>query len=198
MSKSLLGAAMAALALVVAPAAHAKGAAANPDNCTPPAALEHPFASWGDAGFYVLNAGGDMESGLEGWTLSGGAAVVAGDDGLGVRAGSKVLSLPAGASAVSAPICIDETFTHARLLARSLVASGSTLDVDVLYTDVKGKSVVKGSKSYSVKSSAWAPSTDFNIKAKLDGAAPVQFRFTAPKKSAWELDDFYVDPRARG
>ena len=65
-----------------------------------------------------------MESGLKGWTLSGGAAVVAGDDGLGVRGGSKVLSLPAGATVTTSPICIDETFTHARVLARSTVAAG--------------------------------------------------------------------------
>ena len=196
--KTLVAATAAVLALAVTPVAQAKGVAANPDNCTPLAALEHPFAGWGDAGFYVLHPGGDMESGLKGWTLSGGATVVAGDDGLGVRGGSKVLSLPAGATVTTSPICIDETFTHARVLARSTVASGSTLNVDVLYTDVKGKSVVKGSKSYSVKSSAWAPSTDFSIDAKLAGAAPVQFRFTAPKSSSWVLDDFYVDPRNRG
>src|SRR5829696_9046963 len=74
------------------------------------------------------------------------AAIVAGDDGLGVRAGSKVLSLRAGAMVTTSPICIDETFTHARVLARSTVASGSTLIVDVLYADGKGKSVVKGSR----------------------------------------------------
>ena len=39
---------------------------------------------------------------------------------------------------------------------------------------------------------------NFDINAKLDGAAPVQFRFTAPKGSGWLLDDFYVDPRYRG
>jgi len=193
-----LVAATAVLALFITPAAQASGVVANPKNCTPMAALEHPFARWADAGFYVLHPGGDMETGLKGWTLSGGAAVVAGDDGLGVRGGSKVLSLPAGATVTTSPICIDETFTHARVLARSTVAAGSTLNVDVLYTDSKGVSVVKGSKSYAVKTSAWAPSTDLNIDAKLAGAAPVQFRFTAPKTSSWQLDDFYVDPRARG
>jgi hypothetical protein len=127
MPKTFVAAALAALTLVVVPAAHAKGAAANLDNCTPLPALEHPFAPWGDKGFYMLHRGGDMESALTGWTLSGGAAVVAGDDGLGVRAGSKVLSVPGGASVVTSPICIDDTFTHARLLGRSTVSSGSTL-----------------------------------------------------------------------
>ena len=139
-----------------------------------------------------------MESGLPGWTLSGGAAVVAGDDGLGVLAGTKVLSLPAGASVVTAPICIDKTFTHARLLARSTYAVGAALDVDVLYTDTKGTTVVKGSRRYTVNRVVWAPTGDFDINAKLDGAAPIRFRFTAPKGSGWLLDDFYVDPRARG
>ena len=198
MSKKIVAAAAAALTLLGAPAAHAKGVAANLGGCTPLAALEHPFAPWGDNGFYVLHPGGNMESGLAGWTLSGGAAVVPGDDGLGVLAGANVLALPAGATAVTSPICIDDSFTHARLLGRSTVAAGSTLSVDVLYTDIKGKSVVKGSKSFSVKHAAWAPSSDFDINAKLNGAAPVQFRFTAPKNSGWLVDDFYVDPRSRG
>ena len=198
MSKKLVAAALTALTLAGAPAAHAKAAAANPDGCTPPAALEHPFAPWGDRGFYVLHPGGDMESGLPGWTLSGGAAVVAGDDGLGVRDGANVLALPAGASAVTSPICIDETFTHARLLARATLPAVSRLKVDVLYTDSKGRTVEKGSKTFSTKSFAWAPSDNLDIDAKLEGAAPVQVRFTAPNRSSWLLDDFYVDPRYRG
>jgi hypothetical protein len=198
MPKKIVAAAVAALTLVAAPAAHAKAAAANPDGCTPPAALEHPFAPWSDNGFYVLHPGGDMESGLAGWTLSGGAAVVDGDDGLGVRAGAKVLRLPAGATVVTSPICIDQTFTHARLLARATSLVGSKLDVDVLYTDTRGRSVVKGSKSFNLNLLGWAPTVNFDINARLDGAAPVQFRFTAPKGTGWLLDDFYVDPRYRG
>jgi hypothetical protein len=198
MSKKIVAAAVAALTLVTAPAAHAKAAAANPDGCTPPAALEHPFAPWSDSGFYVLHPGGDMESTLPGWALSGGAALVAGDDGLGVRAGATVLSLPAGATAVTSPICIDDTFTHARLLARTTIPSVSKLKVDVLYTDTNGKTVEKGSKTFTTTSFAWAPSENFDIDAKLEGAAPVQFRFTAPNHSNWLLDDFYVDPRMRG
>jgi hypothetical protein len=46
---------------------------------------------------------------------------------------------------VTSPICIDDTFTHARLLGRSTVSSGSTLKVDVLYVDVMGKAVERGS-----------------------------------------------------
>ena len=198
MKKKIVAAAAAALTLAAAPAAHAKAAAADPQGCTPLAALEHPFAPWGDNGFYVLHPGGDMESGLPGWKLSGGAAVVAGDDGLGVLAGAKVLSLPAGASAVTSPICIDQTFTHARVLARTKLPSVSKLKVDVLYTDTKGKTVEKGSKTYTTKSAAWTPSANLDIDARLNGAAPVQFRFTAPNNSTWLLDDFYVDPRYRG
>lgn len=197
MSKPIVAAAVLALSLLAVPAAHAKGAAANPDGCTPPAALEHPFAPWGDHGFYVLHPGGDVETGLAGWTLSGGAEIVDGDDGLGVLPGSHVLSLPEGSTVVTAPICVDETFTHARLLARSTVASGSKLVVDVLYTDTKGRAVDKGSKSLSVKDAAWAPSANFDIDARLDGAAPVTFRFTVPDGSGWLVDDFYVDPRFR-
>jgi hypothetical protein len=196
MPKTIVVAAL-ALTLLAAPAAYAKGTAANTTGCTPQPALEHPFAPWGDSGFYVLHPGGDMESGVPGWTLAGGAAIVAGDDALGVRPGARVLWLPAGASVVTAPICVDETYTHARALARSTVAAGSSLDVDVLYTETRGRSVVKGSKRLTVSNGAWAPSATIDIDAKLAGAAPISFRFTAPKSSGWLIDDFYVDPRFR-
>jgi hypothetical protein len=184
--------------LAAAPAAHAKGVAENTTGCTPQPAFDHPFTAWGDMGAYTLSPGGDMETGLAGWTLSGSAAVVDGDDGLGVLAGAHVLSLPAGASVVTASICIDETYPHAKLVARSTVAEGSTLDVEVLYLDTKGKSVAKGSEHFQVKHGDWAPSAELGIDADLDGAAPVAFRLTAPKSSGWLLDDFYVDPRSRG
>jgi hypothetical protein len=190
-----VGAAVAALSLVAAGSASAKSVAVNPDDCTPPPATLQPFGGFGDSAFYVLNPGGDMEGGVPGWTLSGGAGVVAGDDGLGVRGGTHVLSLPAGATVVSAPICIDETFPFARLVAQG--AKGAQLKVELLYTDTKGRSVVKGSGSYQARSAAWAPTDLFKIDPKLDGAAPVQFRFTAPSGSGFLLDDFYVDPRAR-
>jgi hypothetical protein len=198
MSKKIVATAVAALTLAAAPAAQAAGVAADPDGCTPLAALEQPFAPWGDSGLYVLHPGGDMESDLPGWELSGGAALVAGDDELGVLEGASVLALPAGATAVTSPICIDETFTHARVLARATLPSVSKLQVDVLYTDVRGKTVEKGSKTFSTKSMEWGPSDNFGINAKLLGAAPVQFRFSAPNHSSWLLDDFYVDPRSRG
>ena len=35
------------------------------------------------------------------------------------------------------------------------------------------------------------------IDQRPDGAAPVVFRFTAGKDSAWQIDDLYVDPMMR-
>jgi hypothetical protein len=199
MQKTLVAVASLAMTLLATvPVAHAETAAANTTGCTPQPAFDHPFTPWGDMGTYTLSPGGDMETGLAGWTLSGAAAVVDGDDDLGVLAGAHVLSLPAGASVVTAPICIDETYPWAKLVAKSTVAKGSTLDVQVLYVDSKGKAVAKGSDHFEVKDGAWAPSVELGIYAELAGAAPVSFRFTAPKGSGWLLDDFYVDPRSRG
>ena len=70
--------------------------------------------------------------------------------------------------------------------------------MDVLYTDTRGKTVVKGSKSLSVGNPHMGPTENFNIDAKLAGAAPVQFRFTAPKNSGWLLGRLLRDPRYRG
>ncbi len=66
------------------------------------------FAHWGDSRNYVLAPDGGFESGGAGWSLRGAAKVVDGNESYSLnRAGdSKSLSLPAGSSAASPPICM--------------------------------------------------------------------------------------------
>ena len=44
------------------------------------ATLPTPFAPWNDFGQYFLLSGADFEGDLSGWTMSNGAAVVAGNE----------------------------------------------------------------------------------------------------------------------
>ena len=74
-----LGLALAALAPATAQAKTDKHDAANPDTCVPDHVLTNPFGAWGDQADYALAPGGDFESGAAGWTLTGGAAVAAGN-----------------------------------------------------------------------------------------------------------------------
>jgi hypothetical protein len=175
----------------------------NPDACVPNATLSQTFAPWGDTSQYtpVVNAG--FESDATGWTLTGGARVVAGNEpwSVGGSGHTRSLSLPAGSSAVSAPMCIDETYPYFRLFATKLSAGKGSLKIDVLFFDAKGR--VKNTKpfSYTAGTAGWQPTPTIDIglfDAKTDtDAAPVAFRFSTGKDTDFQIDDVYVDPFCR-
>jgi hypothetical protein len=202
----ILAAAVALLAIGAAPAAAGtvtiKNAAVNPDGCVADHQLSRPFSAWGDFNDYALSPGGDFESGAAGWWLPG-AAVTAGNQPFTIgTTGKTSLRIPAGASAVSAPMCIDSTFPHFRVFARNLGTLKSTLRAEVLFLNSKGEIKATASGQILAGSTAWFPSDSLKIgvvfnSALAGGAAPVAFRFTAPKDAAWQIDDLYVDPYMR-
>jgi hypothetical protein len=199
-------AAISGLALfVAAPAAQAATTAANPQKCVPQPALRQAFLPWADRGQYTLSPGGDIESPLAGWTLTGGARVVAGNEPfyVGRTVDKASLSLPTGSSVVTAPICIDDTYPWFRLFARNTGDSKANLKVEILYLDTTGKLRTRASGTYKASTSGWAPTGTLKIPMTFDptaaaGAAPVAFRFTPQGTgSSWQIDDVYVDPMAR-
>ena len=185
------GTALGAVALLAVPA-HAA-------DCTPAGQLSQPFAPFGDLGLYtpVENAG--LESGSEGWTLRGDAAVTDGNEPWIISGNADddhALDLPAGSSATTARICIDETYNHLRLFARNAGRVGGELRIEVLAFDAKGRP--DGSKPFDYEGGGeWAPTGAVPIDV-LDerSPAPVAFRFTA-KGAEYLIDDVYVDPWAR-
>jgi hypothetical protein len=194
------------LALVVAaPAANAATTAANPQKCVPQPALKQAFLPWSDAGQYTLSPGGDLESPLAGWMLSGGARVTAGNEPfyVGRTTDRSSLSLPAGSSVITAPICIDDTYPWFRLFARNSGDVKGGLKVEILYLDTTGKLRTRASGVYTARTFGWAPTGTLKIPMTFDpttagGAAPVAFRFTPQgPSSSWQIDDVYVDPMAR-
>jgi hypothetical protein len=198
-------AALVGLSLITAGPAHAARPAANPMHCTAQPAFDHPFTGFGDFGTYTLLAGGDMESTLDGWTLSPGAQIVEGNApfNVGGPEDHRSLALESRATVTTVPMCIDETYPWFRMFVRNTGTRRAALKVDILYVDTKGKLVTKASGSHTSAPGAWTLSDTFAIKARFDstvggGAAPVAFRFTALRGTSWQLDDIYVDPRARG
>ena len=190
--------------LAAAPAAQAATTAANPQSCTPKPALSQVFSPWGDAGQYTLSPGGNMESGLAGWMLGGSAHVAAGNESfhVGSPGDASSLSLPAGSSVTTAPICIDDTYPWFRLFARNAGTKNASLKVDILYLDTKGKLQTKASGVYNAAAGSWQPTGTMKIAMTFDtsvasGAAPVAFRLTPQGTSNWQVDDIYVDPMAR-
>ena len=191
------------LATLAAAPAQAKSAIANPYDCKPDPTLTQPFAPFNDLGLYTPVADQGVEAGAASWTLSGGAGVVAGNEPWHVAgaADRHALDLPAGSSATTAPICIDETYPHFRLFALNAGSGKRSLEIDVLYYDTKGK--LQGTKPYGYESAstAWQPTPTIAIDVwdkSPTAAAPVAFRFVPKGKDAhFVIDDVFVDPYAR-
>jgi hypothetical protein len=211
-SGRLLGGLVALALLAAAPAAQAAtdvttaATAANPMRCTPEGALSKPFLGVdGDDRDYTLVPGGDFESRVPRWVMAAGARVVDGNESFDVGGADDrySLSLPPRSTAVSAPICIDETYPSFRFFARNTGDAGSTLKVEVLYMSTSGGLGVRASGELTA-GSEWTATDALHIGLEIDpksptGAAPVAFRFT-PQGSGgrWQIDDLYVDPMARG
>jgi hypothetical protein len=190
---SAAAAALAATALAAGPAAADTGP--SPGGC-PDVPTVQPFAPWQDVADYFLAPDGDVEAGAGSWLLSGGASVVEGNEPYAGAAGDhQSLRLPAGASATTAPMCIDEEHRTMRFFGRSTGASA--LRVEALYTKRNGneKSVTLGNVRGD---DAWAPSDVLAMRvnelAADDNAMSVSLRFSARGNSTWLVDDVYVDP----
>src|SRR4051812_25716663 len=160
-SARVLAVAAGALAVAAGPA-HAR-TLGNPYDCSPGGVLNQSFGSFGDNALYtpVDNAG--LEGGASSWTLTGGATVVHDNEPwhLGGAGDHTALTLPAGSSAVTAPICIDPSYPYFRLFARA--AARQSLKVDVLSFDTKGKLLATAPYMYKTASSSWAPTPSIPI-----------------------------------
>jgi len=162
-----------ALAGTVAPASAGLGIA-----CPDPTAK--PFTPWSDYANYAFSPNGGFESGTTGWTVSG-AKVALGNESFYIHAsGDKYsLSMPAGASATSAPMCISLLSGKMRFVARG--DSGAKVKVQIVYRGLLSSVLgILDGGTYSVGKN-WAPSPQVGM---LGGVLPlltssVSFRFTA-------------------
>jgi hypothetical protein len=191
-----------ALAVAAAPAAQADTLSLSEDSCGAEATSQ-PFSKWGDSLHYVPVPGGSFEAGDQDWSLSGGAAVVDGNESHYVRSAddSRSLSLPPGSSATSPEMCTSINRPTFRFFARNRGSRLSNLRVDVIYAGPLGD--VRLMQPGFLTSSSWNPSLPLPVVANFLSALPgasttVAFRFTPTGGSgAWSIDDVYVDPAAR-
>ena len=190
-------------ALAIALAAPAGAATEGVVGVCPPSAYEQPFAPWLDFASYVLAPNGGLESGAAGWSLDGGAAVVAGNESFYVRGADDTssLSLPAGSTATTSSMCVDATSPDLRFFVRNSGSLLSTLKVEALYTDALGQPRALPVALLAAGPS-WQPTlpvaflTNFTAPPLVtDGTTSVTFRFTPQGSwSGWKIDDVYVDP----
>jgi hypothetical protein len=162
------------------------------------------FAPWGDQRAYVLAPDGGFEAGGSGWTLSRGAAVVAGNESYYLNNAADVssLSLPAGSSAASPPICMSLDTPVFRMVARNTGDPSSKLRVEAIY---KLLGLVRTNVVNTVTAGpSWAPaqpmSTVLGLSTIVGTLIPsaIQIRVTPlDSKGQWQVDDLFVDPFAR-
>ena len=194
-----LAATVAAMGSTAAAANAALGVAC-PDPTT------QPFAQWSDWSHYALAPDGALENGSAGWTLTGGARVVSGNESFAVSGpGSHSLSLPAGSSATTPPMCIGLISTKMQTFISNSGAAGSRLHVQAVYgggvgglLGGLGSSLGLSDEGTYAATGAWRP-LPLPVWL-LGGTAPlltqyVQFRFTPLSAGGnWRIDDVYLDP----
>jgi hypothetical protein len=162
------------------------------------------FSPWGDQHSYVLAPDGGFEAGALGWSLSGGANVVEGNEAYNLNGpdDSHSLALPAGSTAGSPPICMSIGTPIFRLVARNAGNPSSRLRVEAVYA-LLGPVQTKVISSVAATSS-WAPtqqiSTVLGLSTIIGTLIPsaIQIRITPlDSKGQWQVDDLYIDPFSR-
>jgi hypothetical protein len=162
------------------------------------------FSPWHDRKGYVLTENGGLEKGDAGWTLADGAAVTDGNDPffLNDAADHQSLSLPAGSSATSPATCFSAGSPTFRFVARTSGDRQARLRVEVLYTNQNGRKVTRTAGKVR-GGDAWRPSKRLALaigRGKGHGrlvSGTVAFRFTPVGAGDWQVDDLFLDPRAR-
>ncbi len=198
--RRFLAPALAALStLAFAPAAHAGILTAGVTNCAEPS-FDQVFLPWSDAMHYTPAPGATAES-ADGWNLSGGASIAAGNEPWRVAEdnGQAHLQLPAGSSATTDTMCVGIEYPTLRFFARS---SGtnllSSLRVDVITETSLGLTATLPI-GVVLPGGQWKPTLPFLVVANLlpllpGDLTPVRFVFTPQGAGSWSVDDVFVDP----
>ena len=155
--------------------------------------FSQPFSPSKDVNWYTLAPGQSVNSfDGTGWTLSGGANLVT--TTLADGSTGTVLDLPAGATAVSPPMCVSAAYPKARAQVRDLVG-GPSIHVFVQYTNTPSwdKPLAAGTLAGQTQ---WVNSQPLNLHpGNLYGWQDEVFTLTGGGKgSDAQVYNFYVDP----
>lgn len=198
--RALAGAALTVVATFATAGSASAGVLVQTTTKCPDQALSKPFTRWLDQASYTLLPGGSMEGGAAGWTLSGGAKVVAGNETwkVGGAGDGSSLRLPSGSNAVSAPICVGLEHPTVRFFAKKNSGLLSTLAVSAIVRLQLG-GTLEVPFGVMVAGGKWTPSLPYlflgNLLPLLPGQyTPVSFRFRPILGGDWQIDDVYVDP----
>jgi hypothetical protein len=159
-----------------------------------------PFAPWGDYSPYTLAPNGSFDLGTTGWSLSGGARLVA--DGNPYVSKSSSLVLPSGSSATSPAACVKIADPATRFFLRNAGTTGGSLKVEVTYKTLLGLLPLTATLGTISADGTWQPSPKYGtLLANILGtlglnrnlSASLRFKFTA-RSGSFQIDDLFVDP----
>jgi hypothetical protein len=158
------------------------------------------FSAWGDASQYVLVPGGSFEGrGTGGWSLSGGAKIVSGNEPFHLNGAgdSHSLLLPPGSSALTPGVCLFVLTPTLRFVGSA--SDGSGVHVTMYTRTLLGLVQLPSSADIGLDSS-WGPSETqgFLLQNLLGlvnlGQSNIYFRFTPIGGATVQMDDVYLDP----
>lgn len=186
----------AAAAVLAAPAANAGLLSGS---C--PAYGTQVFAPWNDASSYYLASNGGFENGSTGWSLSGGAAVVYGNEPF-YASGWHSLALPSGSSATSPTICLGPSDLYVRMFGLDAGGTDDGLHVRVIWYGLLNTVLGISDFDTYMPTATWAPTDRLGTSGGLQvplvpllGSTSARVQITPlGAGSNWRIDDFYVDP----
>lgn len=180
-------------------------ASATPAGCTFPN-LSQPFSSLGDTNSYFLAPGANFESGSSGWTLSGGAGIVSGNETLLAEpaSSSHSLALPTTSASVTSPtFCVTTNAPTFRMLIKNSGKLGhidGQLAIYLNFTGADGRPQQVKIAGLTVNSTAWTLTPPISFIQYLStplksGYANISFTIDPNDNHGnWLIDDLYVDP----
>ena len=159
------------------------------------------FSRFGDSASYFAVPNGGFESGTTDWALTGGAGVVAGNEGYKVHSSTdtKSLRIPAGATVESRTICVTNSEDTIRLFVSNAHVAGSILHVEATVRNPSTGQTAQASfeDNGDAAPAGWSPTMKLGIPKLLagNGTQDLTLRFTTRGTPAtWNIDDVYVDP----
>jgi len=159
------------------------------------------FAPWHDFANYYLAPNGSFELGTQGWSLSGGASVVGGNEPF-LPTGTHSLSLPSGSRALSPTVCLGPNQLYVRAFVSDLGGTDSGLRVRVVWYGLLNNVLGLTDFAMLVPGGGWAPSSKVNSSGGLQvplvpllGSTSARVEITPLGSGGnWRIDDLYIDP----
>ena len=159
------------------------------------------FAPWQDFANYYLAPNGSFELGTQGWSLSGGASVVSGNEPF-LPTGTHSLSLPSGSRATSPAVCLGPNQIYVRMFVSDLGGTDSGLRVRVIWYGLLNNVLGLTDFATFVPGGGWQPSSKVDSSGGLQvpllpilGSTSARVEITPlGSGSTWRIDDLYIDP----